>query len=483
MHALREPQPSADPAVRTPARRFLRSLVRELDFHPLRVEGRLPTDLRGTFYRNAPARFDSGTRPHWFDGDGAVSAVRFAGDGAASGAVRLVHTPSIDHDHGRARPRYAGFRQPASRLQRGRALFGAPTVRNLANINLLPWQGRLFALHETTLPVELDPATLATLGETTLSGLIPAAWNAHPRRVASRHTVYQFGVRVAATVMLDVFALPAVGAPRLLTSLPLPGVMEVHDFFATDNHLVFVLPPLWCSSLALLAKGSFVESLAWHAGQPTTLLVIPIDRPHEVRRIETEPFFFWHSVNAFERSGGRELVLDLIRYPDFAATKRALDALSDGAPGAHRAGRLWRGVVDLAGGVARWEERWAEPCEFAAVHRDVQGRAHTSTWLAAASRQSAGQWYDRLACVDLERGAAVHVDPGADCEVSEPALVARSAAEDDVYVLALIGDRAVGASWVGVWDGRRPGDGPLARVWFADLLPAPLHGCWVGANG
>jgi len=338
-------------------------------------------------------------------------------------------------------------------------------------------------LYETTLPVELDPATLDTVGETTLDGLVPAAWNAHPRRVASRHTVYQFGVRVGPTVMLDVFALPVAGAPRLLTSVALPGVMEVHDFFATDNHLVFVLPPLWCASLALLAKGSFVEALAWHADQPTTLLVIPIDHPQEMRRIETEPFFFWHSVNAFERAGGRELVLDLIRYPDFAATKLALDALSDGAPGAHREGRLWRGVVDLAAGRAYWEERWSEPCEFAAVHMDVQGRTYTSTWLAAATAQSAGQWYDSLACFDLERGAVARITPGPDCEVSEPALVARSGAEDDVHVLALIGDRAAHASWVGIWDGRRPHDGPLARVWFEDLLPAPLHGCWVGTAG
>lgn len=128
----------ATPASLAPAAaRFPRSLDHEQAFAPLTVEGRLPTDLRGTLYRNAPARFTTGSRPHWFDGDGAVAAARFDG-GNATGAVRLLHTPSLDEDAGRARPRFGAFRQPMGYAQRLRAFTGGQAVRNAANINVLP---------------------------------------------------------------------------------------------------------------------------------------------------------------------------------------------------------------------------------------------------------------------------------------------------------------------------------------------------------
>lgn len=330
------------------------------------------------------------------------------------------------------------------------------------------------------LPVEIEPLTLATIGETDL-GLIPKAWNAHPRRVASRHTIYQFGVRIGAKVMLDVFALPSAGAPQLLTSLPLPGAMEVHDFFATDNHLVFVLAPLWCSSLELLRNGSFVEALKWQCDAPTSVLIIPLAAPQAVQRIETEPFFFWHGVNAYERSAGRELVLDLVRYPDFAATKIPLDILSDGGSAPPSYGTLWRGVIDLVDRRIAWEERWPAFCEFPAVHKDRQGREYGQAWLASYNTLGQSQWYDTLSCVDLNEDRSRDIFVGNGCEVSEPGLVARSSDEDDVYVLSLIHDNSAAASWLGIWDGARSSDEPLTRIWFDQLLPRPLHGCWMPA--
>jgi carotenoid cleavage dioxygenase-like enzyme len=47
---------------------------------PLRaISGAIPKGLRGSFYRNGPARFDRGGQRvgHWCDGDGAILAVHF----------------------------------------------------------------------------------------------------------------------------------------------------------------------------------------------------------------------------------------------------------------------------------------------------------------------------------------------------------------------------------------------------------------------
>ena len=49
------------------------------------VSGRLPKSLRGTLYKNGPARFERGgvEYAHWLDGDGYLTALTLSGDGAS----------------------------------------------------------------------------------------------------------------------------------------------------------------------------------------------------------------------------------------------------------------------------------------------------------------------------------------------------------------------------------------------------------------
>lgn len=49
---------------------------------------------------------------------------------------------------------------------------GVHLARWLIATGVLEWGGRLFALHESGLPYEMDPADLSTLGETDIAGSI-----------------------------------------------------------------------------------------------------------------------------------------------------------------------------------------------------------------------------------------------------------------------------------------------------------------------
>lgn len=71
----------------------------EHGFVPLRVEGTLPSSLVGALYRTGPGAFEAGgTRvSHIFEGDGAISAVRF-GRGRAEGAYRFVQSEGRKHE-------------------------------------------------------------------------------------------------------------------------------------------------------------------------------------------------------------------------------------------------------------------------------------------------------------------------------------------------------------------------------------------------
>src|SRR6476619_891678 len=89
-----------------------RDLAREHGFEPLRIEGRLPAAINGVLYKNGPSVFRSGDGPylHAFDGDGASTAVRFAG-GEAEGAVRVSETRWLRAERAANRQLYRSYAQ------------------------------------------------------------------------------------------------------------------------------------------------------------------------------------------------------------------------------------------------------------------------------------------------------------------------------------------------------------------------------------
>ena len=222
----------------------LRDLPREHGFEPLRVVGTLPAELRGTLYRAGPSLFSSFGKPygHLFDGDGAVTAVRFA-SGQAVGAAKLVQSEGLVEERRAGRSLYGGYGTATPGMKR----FWPPAVRsrlkNPANTSILLWGERVFALYEGDLPTEIAPSDLATLGEQDL-GIVVESFSAHPRAVPSRRAIYNFGVRYGRKTVLDIYELNDSGSGRKLTEVALAHTTLIHDFVATEKHLVFFAPPV-----------------------------------------------------------------------------------------------------------------------------------------------------------------------------------------------------------------------------------------------
>lgn len=450
------------------------NLSREHGFESLRVEGTVPEELAGTLYRVGPSIFDSfGQRyGHWFDGDGAVSAVRFEG-GKASGAVRLVQSLGLQEEREAVRRLFAGYGTP---MPGGFLARIRQRTKNLANISVFGWDGRLFALFEAGRPTEIDPDDLQTLGETDLGGVLGPSFSAHPHRIASRRATYNFGVRYGKDTLLDIYVLPDGGPARRLTTLPLSGPTMIHDFIATDRHLIFLAPPLRLRILRqLLGKGSYGENLAWKPELGTEVLVVPIDAPEKVIRFQAEPFYQWHFTNAFERDGS--IVLDMVRYPDFTTTNEWLGRAPHGGSGLEANGSYHRATIDPARRSLRSEEVLGVSCEFPRIAPQKVGQEHGVVWMAAHSGDKR-QMFDALLKLDVETGKADIVALPAGQYPSEPVFVPRrgGSAEDDGWVLTLVYDAPSHTSHVAIFDGRRPERGSIAAAYFDHHLPFTFHG-------
>src|SRR6266516_4022656 len=120
----------------------LATSLREEHAYRAEVEGKLPVELRGTLYRNGPGLFDRGglRKRNLLDGDGMVQAFRFD-DGGVHYRNRFVRTAKF---------------------------WGAGRIKSQAGVTVYLWRDRLYAFDEMGLPWELDPATLDTVGESTL---------------------------------------------------------------------------------------------------------------------------------------------------------------------------------------------------------------------------------------------------------------------------------------------------------------------------
>ena len=133
--------------------------------------GQLPSSLRGTLFKNGPARFSRGddTYAHWLDGDGYVTALRLDG-GNASWSGRYVRTEAFAEEEEAGKVTY---RTTFGTQRSGGPLANALDIRlkSPANTNVLPLAtGSLLALWEAGPPYELDAATLRCVGASDLGG-------------------------------------------------------------------------------------------------------------------------------------------------------------------------------------------------------------------------------------------------------------------------------------------------------------------------
>jgi all-trans-8'-apo-beta-carotenal 15,15'-oxygenase len=449
-------------------RLWTEDLPRSHGFEPLRVEGKLPAELRGTLYRNGPGQFGQfGQRyAHPFEGDGAITAVRFGGEGTVSGASQITPTAGLQAERMAGRQLY-GFSVPW--LRRMRNVFGS-SFKNTANTNVIVWQGKLLALMEAGKPTELDPADLSFRGETTLDGCVVSWFSAHPHRVASRNAIYNFGLEFGRKNRLHCYELPDAGAARQLAAIDLAAGLMLHDFIATESHLVFFLSPTRVSLKNIfLQLGGFESMWRWQPELGTEIICVPIDRPGDVVRFTTDAFYQWHFTNAFTR--GNELVVDYVRYPDFGSFYELGRVLRDGTPREIGKGRPHRAVIDLTRRTFRSEQTLDRASEFPTIAPGREGREHALSYLALENLTSIGKLDART------NKLSTHTLPSTQ-RATEPLFVPRpgSTAEDDGWVIALCHDGPSNQAFAAVYDAARLEDGPLARAWFDHQIPITFHG-------
>ncbi len=240
------------------------------------VAGSIPPWLRGTYYVNGPACFErAGMRyRHWLDGDGMVFALRFSTD-SVHFTNRFVKTQKRQQEDAAGRFLFRGFGTafPGDRLRRGIML--EPPV----NVSVYPYDGRLLAFGEPTLPVALDPVTLETLGEYDFSGKLNdvSPFAAHAKFDPLTGHLFNFGIAYSANKpTLNLYEFDAAGRLVRRQRRRLDMAHSNHDFALSQGHVAFFLSPLVMNFEKFWEQDlSVMESLTWEPAKGSRIFGDP----------------------------------------------------------------------------------------------------------------------------------------------------------------------------------------------------------------
>ncbi|MEV6071146.1 carotenoid oxygenase family protein [Nocardia sp. NPDC052001] len=450
-------------------------LLDELDYRIDQIDGTLPQDLQGTLYRIGPGKHQVGKSllHNVFDGDGMIS--QFALDGTSVRfRNRYVRTRHFQHGRRSNRIRYRGV---------GDQIPGGPLANigrlpeNVANTNIVNYDGGLLALWEMGNPYRIDPDTLDTLGPTDFGGRLGflGAFSAHPKWDPVTGDMYNFGLDVLPTPRIRTYRIDRSGKLHNVASIPMLDVPWNHDFALTERYMVFVLDPILPNIAKLaLATSSFVDSLEFKRAKGTRFLLVP-KRGGRPRIVEHEALLHLHLTNAYD--DGDDVVVELVRLDTGWDEVRRMTGMVNrddlGEPQFPHS-RLMQYRITKGGTVIE-RELADRSGEFPQYDWRRGAREHRYSYFAGAGGPAG--LFNAVVKVDHRTGKLTTCELGAS-SVGEPLFVprARDAEEDDGWLLALNHELIENRSQLLILDARDLERGPLATAWLDHHIPWGFHG-------
>lgn len=436
-----------------------------------RVQGKVPRDLSGTLYRNGPGKWHrpGKSATHWFDGDGLVRAFSLT-DGQAILSAAFVDTPKRRADEAAHAVVSGGFGTPMAE----HVTVNSSDDFNAANISVVLRGNELWALWEAGSPIVIDPRTLATRGLKTLrDDLAHMPFLAHPR-IDPDGVLWNLGVSGSQAV---VWRLGINGELQAADPITLPRASYIHDFTATDQHLIILLQP-WVQRPGEM-HSHFADMMQWHPEWSTQILVLDKANLSRRRVYELPAFFFFHVGSAWRDPSG-SILFDVCRSADPGfALRGARDVLQ----GVYRPDAIpTLALVTLTpdGKASLQDTGIAAEFPRTDARRSGLSRSYTLHATAKAAREPL---FTGVALHDWSTGRSQHFNFGPEHLVEEMVFVPnpRSHSEMDGWILGPSINLRAGRTELHVFDARHIADGPIC-TWQAPVaLPLSLHGTFVSA--
>lgn len=455
------------------------------DPYEAEVIGEIPSNLRGTLFRNGPGLFerDGIRKKHLLDGDGFIQSLRIA-DQKATYQSRFVQTKKFV-----AEQKAKKFLTPTW------STLAPKTISRNLGARLLPQAGvtvvkrgeRLIAFDDIGMPYELDWRTLETRRDLAGDVNFPLpSYNAHSFIDTQTKQWIQFGLSYGRVNQLHLSISKADGSRGQVYRYPINFATYFHDFFVTQKYVVFLMHPLRFNPLKmLLGMSSFIDSFKWQAELGNQLWIISRESGELISKVDTTAAFMWHSLNAYDR--GNEIVADFVGYdePDhFIGPDAEFNTIMKGRAGnAKYPGTVRRYVIQPRAQKISATTIADGYHEFPMINPRYYCQAHRYGYFTKGF-ESDTNLHNGIVRIDLESGASDEYCYGKRFHVGEPVFIANkghATKEQQGWLISQILDAEKAKSGFAVFDAESISDGPIAEIMMRTHSPLSFHGWWTSA--
>lgn len=444
-----------------------RPVTEEIDCFDLRVDGRLPRNLTGTYLRTGPNARDplEADSHHWFNGAGMLHALRLT-----EGRAEVYKSRFIDSADGSNRGD-----QDASGTVRLRRLRN-PHGQGTGNASVLSFCGETAALEDLARPVGLD-AALGIRECPEYARELPGAMVPHPKVEPGTGFMHVLSTQLEPPYLWYHIVSPA---GETLHSTPLTGAGPAfyHDFCITETRLLVFDLPVTLSMEAAFSDHGF--PFRWDARYEARVGVLPLGGDgRDVRWLPVDPCFVMHTANAWDQ--GDRILVDLVRHSSLFA--------QDLYGPADTCSALERWTLDPDRAYVTTEVLADASVEFPVIDRRWLGRRNRFTFAVEYDPANPAIFGNRVVRYDDQSRSLTEYRFDEDQLIGEVIFVPRpgSGSEAAGWLMGLLHQRAPGpgthddtlASEFIVLDAQRLELGPVARVRLPARVPLGQHGCWV----
>lgn len=445
------------------------------------IEGDLPKDFSGTFFRNGPGRMEIGGERfgHWFDGDGMVCAITFK-NGQVHFKNRYVRTPKYIKETEQQRIAYRGFGTQRPGGWWKNAMRGPAHV---ANTSVMYHGGKLLALWEGGAPYELNPATLETRGEYSYQGHLNQQnpFSAHGKVNHKTGYYYNFGMGMMGmgwkgpNWCVNLYKVSPNGQLVDTARFPVNDFTFLHDFAITEHFAVIIISSVKMEGAKemVFGTGSLASTIRFDHEQPAQVLVVDLKTMKLAERYEIDPMLVVHYANAFERNG--ELLVDLIRFTDFEDNNALSNVFEMDSLGG---GDLHRFTINIPNARIK-HERLSDntlPSEFPTIDARFTGFENRYTFLGTMTDNGTPGFFNAIHKFDNQTGKITPHQFGPGRFTSEPIFMPKhpEAKEGEGYVSSVVYNADEHKSYVVVLDASNMEE--IARVNLKHHVPHQFHG-------
>ncbi len=462
----------------------------ETDVYDLEVIGTIPPELNGAYYRNSadPAYPPLLGKDIFLNGDG------------------MVHMVRIENGHADLKTRYVQTEKLALERKARRALFGAyrnpftddPSVagkdNGTANTSMLWHHGKLYALKESQLPMELDPDTLETRQLHDFAGKLNSkTFTAHPKLdpLTGELVAFAYNTSGQADKTIEIYTISSQGDIIRTERFEAPYCSMVHDYHVSRNYIAFTICPMVCDWERVQRGEPY-----WHWDNTKTTMVGIIPRGEGVKAIRwfTCPVVAMqtHTFNAWEEQTPDGLCLHLDHFINGSGwLSQFPDIHNPQAIEKPPFGERWsfnldktddsfdiKRLINHVGEMPVIDPRFA----MQKAQHFYFGTSNTNLGPMLPMGPK-GPPFTCLGHYDESRKKLSFYYAGADSAPEEPCFVPRNAdaAEGDGWLLTMVGRRAENRTDLVILDASKIDQGPVAIVKFPCRVHEGFHGVWVSA--